>query len=74
MTDVYIERHFADIAGHESDIEARFADTGLAPESLKAENRRVEEGFCQAGENVALIEDDYARTTEKILKTVCGAN
>ena len=52
MTDAYIDRHFAEIKGKASVIEARLDDSDCTPERLKAENRAVREGFLQAGETV----------------------
>jgi gluconate kinase len=67
MTDAYIEKHFDEITGHESEIERRFVDCNCTPEQLMADNRRYIEGFRRAGETVALIEDDYERTIGELL-------
>lgn len=62
FSDSYIDKHFDEIKGHESDIEARLDDSDCTIESLKTENRAVIEGFRQAGEQLLLVEDDYLRT------------
>ena len=59
MTEGYIERHFDEILGYESVIEARFVDTGCTVDSLKADNKRFREGFQRAGELVTLIDDTF---------------
>ena len=63
MTDSYIDHHFEDIKAHASDIEDRQFDTGLTPEFLKEENRFYENGFRRSGEDVVLIDGDYASST-----------
>lgn len=67
MTGNYIENHFVEIIDHESEIEARFADTNSTKEVLKAENRRTVEGFESAGEQVLLIDSNYEQAIERIL-------
>ncbi|MBQ6431219.1 MAG: adenylate kinase [Oscillospiraceae bacterium] len=67
MTGNYIENHFVEIIGHESKIEARFADTNCTKEVLKAENRRTVDGFESAGEQVLLIDSNYEQAIERIL-------
>ncbi|GEM_PF-74131 len=65
MTEDYIDAHFGEIEKHGSDIEKRLFDD-CTKEELKAENRRYAEGFTEAGERVALIENDYQSVTAKI--------
>ena len=67
MTEDYIERHFAEITGHENEIETRFVETGCKPEQLKADNRRCIDGFRRAGETVALIDGEYERTMDELI-------
>ena len=67
MTEGYVENHFGEIMGHESEIEKRFVDTGCTVGSLKADNRRNIDGFLRAGERVSLIEDDYDSAIRAIL-------
>ena len=59
LSEEYIDRHFADIVDHESDIETRYFDTGLTPAVLKRDNRFYIDGFENAGEHVTVIEKDY---------------
>ena len=68
MSDGYIETHFAEILGHESDIEVRFVDPNCTAERLKEDNRRCIDGFRRAGEAVLLIEDDYDGTIRSFLE------
>ena len=67
MTEGYIEKHFGEIMGHESEIEKRFIDTGCTVERVKADNRNYIDGFLRAGERVSLIEDDYEGSIRAIL-------
>ena len=67
MTEAYIDAHFDSIRAHASDIEARLDDSCCRPEWLKEENRRCREGFRACGEDVTLIDGDYADTIEKLI-------
>ena len=67
MTEKYIEDHFDEILEHESDIESRLFAADLTKDSLKAENKRIAEGFRQAGEQVVLIDHDYEQALEALL-------
>ena len=67
MTEGYLENHFGEIIGHESEIEKRFVDTGCTVEGLKADNRRNIDGFLREGEQVSLIEDDYDSAIRAVL-------
>ena len=62
MTERYIRDHFAEIAAHESEIESRFADTGLSVAGLVKDNEAVISGFQRAGEQVVLIDSDFEQT------------
>ena len=73
MSDEYIDRHFADITAHESEIEARCVDTGISPANLKADNNYYIKGFRDAGENVAVIDADFQGTITKLIETAKGA-
>ena len=55
MTEEYIEDHFDDIIGHESEIESRLI------KDLKQCNRWFIDTFGSAGEMVMLIEDDFGK-------------
>ena len=70
MTEAYIDAHFDAIRAHASDIEARLDDSWCSPERLKEENRLYLEGFHACGEEVALIERDYADTIAKLIKSI----
>lgn len=59
MTEAYIETHFDDIIGHESEIEARLEAADCTVDQLKADNRRYLDAFGRAGAQIVLIEDDY---------------
>ena len=72
----YIENHFDEILGHESEIECRLFDNDCTIAGLKEDNRSFIEGFQNAGENVVVISSDYEKTlmglvgkTEMILET-----
>ena len=62
MTEKYIEDHFSEIIGHESDIECRLVDADCTKAGLKADNRRIMDGFQIAGEQIVLIDEDYEQT------------
>ena len=67
MTDRYIENHFDEIIGHESDIEYRIVDADCTKSSLKADNLRNMDGFRKRGEPVLLIDSDYEQTVNRFL-------
>ena len=67
MTERYIDAHFGDIIGCESDIETRFVEADCTIEGLKQDNRRYIEVFRRAGEDVALIDADYGEALEALL-------
>ena len=67
MTDAYIDRHFDEIKNHASDIEDRLDDSDCTVDWIKEENRRVIQGFEEAGEFVDLIDSDYQSVVEKAL-------
>ena len=58
MTEEYIDMHFEDIKKHGSDIEARLHDA-CTPDGLKKDNRKIAEGFREAGEELFLINEEY---------------
>ena len=61
MTEAYIDGHFAEIIGHESEIEKRLIEADCTAEELKKDNRRYIDAFSAAGEEVVLI-DDFEKT------------
>ena len=59
MTEDYIEEHYNEIIGHESDIESRLVEEDCTPEELKQCNRWFIDAFGSAGEKIFLIKNDY---------------
>ncbi len=70
MTDAYIDAHFDAIRTHACDIESRLDDSYCTADWLKAENRRMIEGFRAAGERVVLIDTDWEAATAALIKEV----
>ncbi len=62
MSEKYVEDHFLEIIGNESQIEHRAVGSECTMERLQADNRRILNGFRSAGEQVALIDSDYEQT------------
>ena len=69
MTDEFIDKHFEDIKKHSTVAEKRL-DDDITVEGLKADNKKVIEGFKASGEEVTLIEDDYEKTIDDILRSL----
>ena len=67
MSERYIEKHFDEIIGHESEIESRLVDADYTIEDLKADNRSIIDGFQDVGEHIVLIDSDYKQTIEELL-------
>ena len=67
MTGEYIDRHFGDITGNSSVIEARLDDSDCTIPNLKEENRQCCEGFLKAGEQVTLIDESFEQVIESLL-------
>ena len=67
MSERYIENHFSEILGHESEIESRSVDADCTMDVLKADNKSMIDGFQDAGEQIVLIDSDYEQTIEKLL-------
>ena len=67
MSDEYIEKHFDDIIGHESEIEKRLFDADCDVSFFRKSNREFVEGFERAGEKVTMIGDDYEKTINEVL-------
>ena len=67
MSERYIENHYDEIIGHESEIESRFVNTDCTKDVLKEDNKRMVDGFERAGEQVSLIDSNYEQVIEKIL-------
>ena len=67
MSEGYIENHYDEIIGHESEIESRFVNTDCTKDVLKEDNKRMVDGFERAGEQVSLIDSNYVQVIEKVL-------
>ena len=67
MTEAYIDRHFTEIIGHESEIESRLIAADCTPDGLKASNRWYINAFGQTGEELRLIEDDYSKVFSSLI-------
>ena len=67
MTEDYIETHFDEIIGHESEIESRQIRGDCTIGDLKRCNRWFIEAFRNAGERVTLIEDDFGEAMAQLL-------
>ena len=73
MSERYIENHFGEIIGHESDVESRLVSADCTMDVLKADNRNMIEGFRRAGEQVVVIEKDYEKTIRSFAEfNECG--
>ena len=68
MTEDYIEEHFDEIIGHESEIENRVVKEECTIDDLKQCNRWFIDAFGDAGEKVVIIEDDFNKTLEGLLE------
>lgn len=66
MTEDYIDGHYDDIIGHESEIESRMEKDYCTKEKLKQCNRWFIDAFSNAGEKVVIIEDDFKKTLEQL--------
>ena len=67
MSERYIENHFGEIIGHESEIEHRLINADCTMDSLKADNKSIINGFQHAGEQIVLIDFDYEQTIKDLL-------
>lgn len=68
MSERYIENHFGEIIGHESEIESRLVYADCTMGVLKADNKSIIDGFQRAGEQVMVIEKDYEKTIHLFLE------
>lgn len=66
MSGKYIDEHFDEITGHESDIESRLIKEDCTIDDLKQSNKWFIDAFSSAGERVVLIEGDYSKALEGI--------
>ena len=67
MTENYIENHFDEIIGFESEIEDRLINSDCTIAGLIEENKRYINGFRSAGEQVVPIDSDYEQTIRDLL-------
>ena len=67
MTEDYIEEHFDEIIGHESDIESRSIKADCSLNDLKECNRWFIDAFGCVGEKVVLIENNYDRVLTSLI-------
>ena len=67
MSERYIEKHYGEIIGYESEIETRLINTDCTMDSLKADNKSIINGFQHVGEQIVLIDSDYKRTIKRLL-------
>ena len=67
MSERYIENHFDEIIGYESEIEARMIDADCTIDGLIEDNRSTVDGFQNAGEQVVRIDSDYEQTIKALL-------
>ena len=67
MTENYIEKHYDEITGHESEIEERIYVSDCSIQDLKEDNERYISGFRNAGERVVVIDSDYEQTISEIM-------
>ena len=67
MTEDYIEEHFDEIIGHESEIENRLIKADCTAGGLKQCNRWFIDSFSSVGEKVVIIEDDFNKTLATLL-------
>ena len=70
MSDKFIDENFDKIKKHSRDIENRFDDTTCTKENLKADNQNFINGFAKNGEKIVLIDDDYEKTINSLLKNL----
>ena len=67
MSERYIENHFDEIIGHESEIESRLVYADCSMDDLQVGNKSIIDGFQRVGEQVVLIDSDYEQTIKKLL-------
>ena len=67
MTEEYIEDHFDEIIGHESEIESRLIKEDCSIDDLKQCNRWFIDAFTGTGEKVVIIEGDFDEVMAKLI-------
>lgn len=68
MTEKYIESHFAEIINYESVIESRLFISDCTMETLKEDNKRYIDGFSISREKIMLIDSNYEKQLNGLLK------
>lgn len=68
LSERYIDAHFGDIKQYASCIESRPEDDDSTADQIKRDNRFYLDGCRSHHLEVALIENDYTETTEKLLE------
>ena len=67
MSEKYILSHFDEIVKHGCDIEKRLDDSDCTMEWLIDDNKKIRNGFSQAGEQVIQIDEDYESAIGNLL-------
>ncbi len=68
MSEEYIEDHFDEIIGYESEIETRLVKADCTMNELKQCNKWFIDTFRRSGEKVVLIESDFDKELSKVLE------
>ena len=71
MTERYLEHHFNEVIRYESIIECRQTEADCTCSGLIADNIRCIDGFKLAGEKVMLIDDEFEKMIDTVLKEQC---
>ncbi len=66
MSEKYIDSHYGEIIGHESEIETRLIKEDCTKDGLIRCNGWFVEAFSNAGETVTIIENNYEETIERL--------
>ena len=66
MTERYIDDHFDEITGHESEIEYRSISSDCTIDGLKKDNERYINGFRNTGDQIILIDSDYEQVIRNL--------
>ncbi len=70
LTDAYIDARFDAIRTHANEIEDRLDDSDLSAAGLRTDNRRMIEGFQNAGERVVLIDTDWKSMIDALTEEI----
>lgn len=70
MPEEYIEGHFDEIIGYESEIESRLIEADCTAGDIKQCNRWFIDAFGSAGEKVVLIESDFEKAIDGIVERI----